>query len=327
MLTDGGNVEPTTFEGIASESFASLDGTGAPDGTPAAAEPAPAAAETPAAAAQPEAGEEGVTPAAADDGDFLTASGVSLEEMLEGVTDEAQRSFIERKYKEMQAHFSRRTAELSQRDKQAQGVASENEELRARLAELEARVTGVQPQPQPQGEAGDWRQRFVKAGFENEVTVEEAITDPQKLLALIRQEATFAARENDLVVLDAFDKRVSTVEGATFEAVQRASAQKVDALFEPYSEYRTPANENAMASLIDSNPALTLEQAFEIVVGPQLREETARFGHRLGEIAERKRRASVPSSGAPGNTGVVLPEKPKSLDEIIAYAQASANEG
>lgn len=334
MEENGGTIQETatSFDSIASEAFASLDGTGGEQGTTADAAPAQTDGD-PKEAAQPASAEEGGTPAVAegekpdgeaDTGDFLTASGVTLEEMLDGITDEAQRSFIERRYKEMQAHFSRRTQELSERDREAGSVASENEELKRRLAELEQRLGGDEPAKE---QPDDWRQRFINDGLGDEISVEDAVTDPTKLVEFIRQQAIRAARENDLVVLQAMDKRLSPLEGVTYESVQRASQQKVDSLFAPHPEYRTPQNEQKMATLVQQNPALTLEQAFEVVVGPQLRADAARFGQRLGEVSERKRRASVPSSSAPGSTGVQLPDKPKSLDEIIAYANEKANLG
>lgn len=320
-------MEPT-LDSIVSDVLGEL-GDPAPNPEPAApaasGEDGGASGEAPATAPT---GDEGGAAAQAE-ADFLAASGVTLEDLLEGIDDADQRSFIERRYKEMQAHFSRRTQEVAAREKAQQATESETvAELRKRLEELE---NGTAQRQEPAAVAPEeFRRRFATQGLGDLVTVEDAITDPQKFEQFTRQQAIIAARENGLEVIEAVDRRIAALERIAYETTMRESKMTVQKLFENAPEYQTPENTAAITALMQANPRLSLEQAFEVVVGPQQREGAYRLGQRVGEVAGRrteasaiaqKQRVSVPSS-ASGATGgeFELPARP-TLDDAFEFAR------
>lgn len=326
-LVDG----PQSLDEIAAAVIADIDApapeTETAGETPALETPAGAAPEpAPAAEAVAEAG----TPAEADSADFLQASGVTLEELLEGVEEPQARSFIESRYKQMQGHFSKRTAEAAESIKAKSALEQQNADLLARLEALETRAPQAPPvtPEQAQEQAADWRQRYLMQGIDKLITAEEAVTDPALFAAYVEQVATIKAREMNLQTMGAVDQRLRPVEQTTYQQALAYTQQLLTNLFADAPEYRTPQSEEAMGRLIDANPGLSLEQAFEIVVGPKMRDDAYRLGQTVGTVAARKTaeeraglkaRVSVPSSGASGDMGPELPEHP-SIDEAWEHA-------
>ena len=330
---------PQSFDEIAAAVIADMDAP-APEPETAGAVPA---LETPAGAApEPapvaDAAAEAGTTAEAESTDFLQASGVTLEELLEGVEDPQARSFIESRYKQMQGHFSKRTAEAAESIKAKSALEQQNADLLKRLEALEAqRPTQAPPvtPEQAQAQASDWRQRYIMQGIDKLITADEAVTDPALFAAYVEQVATIKAREMNLQTMGAVDQRLRPVEQMTYQQALAETQQTLTNLFAPAPEYRTPQVEEAMGRLIDANPGITLEQAFEIVVGPQMRGDAYRLGQTVGTVAARKTaeeraglkaRVSVPSSGASGDMGPELSDHP-SIDEAWEHAGRTLAQG
>lgn len=325
--------EARTVEDIAADVIAELD---APEGDEAASAE-PQAAEAPRAqepdGQQPEqSGDEEAraeadgAPAGAED--FLAASGVRLEDILEGIEDEQQRAFLESRYKDMQRYFFRRTEELAHQRKQAEQTVSEAEELRARVAALEQMLAQAQRgQQEPDGE--DAIQRYLYAGIERPLTPEEAIESPEKMAEFIRQQAIIEARRQQLPLIKATYERLSTVEQAVMERAYEVSRRQVEELFADFPQYRTPEVEQRIAELIERT-GVSLEDAFYAVLGPRLKEDALKLGFRMGEVKARKTseeaakaraQYAVPSGASAG----AQQEAPigRSLDEILDYAMRS----
>jgi hypothetical protein len=325
--------DATSLDDIGAEVVTLLDAPAADEGTPAV-EAIPAVVGDNAAEAGTTDGtrDDGEPAAPAEPADFLEASGVSLEDFLEGVEDPTQRALLENSYKSMQAHWTRRNQEMSTATKAGKAALTENEELKARLAALEQRAP--QPVPQPQAPK-DFRQEYIHQGLGKIITEEEAIESPLMLAQFVRQQSVIAARENMLPMIDVVNRRVQPLEGSVREMVSKENVTLVDNLFSKAPHLRTPEVEAQMVSLMEANPMLPLEVAFNAVVAPLLATDAFSVGQRAATVSARrsaeeqlaaKQRASVPS-GTTGNAGAGdddLPAKP-TLDDAFAFAQRSMN--
>lgn len=325
--------DSSSIEDIFADAVADMDATASDDdgttgdGAPDSGAASDQAADGSASAASDEGGDQ----QEAEPADFLAASGVTLEQMLEGVDDPNQRAFLESRYKDMQRHFTRRTQELS---KQAEKPAETDEaaQLRLRIAELEARSAPT-PQAAPLPSPDEAVKAFIYKGIDHVITEEEAVETPAKLGLYVKQQSLIAAREAQIPIMRANYERVSRIEAQQYQQALKESQTVVDNLFRDVPQYRTPEVESRIAEVFQANPALTLEDAFNVVLGPQLRTDSFRVGQRAGEVVARrtvepglKERMSVPAAGSVGETGPALPGRGASFDEVAAYAVESVNE-
>jgi len=279
-------------------------------------------------------------------GDCLTNANVTLEELLEGIEDPMQRQFIETRYKQMQGYFTKATQAVAREKEQIaaseQPASPEAGALRAQVdqltgmvnALLQAQKTPAPAQTQPK-DPDSWRREYITAGLGDEISVDDAVSDPAKFAAFIRQEAVKAARSEDLRVLEETNRRIAPVERMTMVSAQKEAASIADSIFASAPQYRTPENEQAMANVLHANPNLGYEQAFALVVGPQIQAEAFAMGQRTGEVAGRKRasemldkkaRYSVPSQGGGSAEAPDLPAG-AGFDEIFEAARKSVDGG
>lgn len=338
-----GNEGGGTVEEIALATLAEMDAPGDGGGEPAAE-----------AVPSPEPGSDGTSDDGSDDGsgsadgagetpsddgpsDFLHESGVSLEQVLEGIEDPSQRAFLETRYKQMQADYTRKTQQLAQqRNQQTQaepeGVAalkSEVETLRGLLGVLAQRPQQPQQMQQPQ-QPVDQKQRFIHAGITEPVSVEDAITDPtgKTLMKLIEQVTTMKARENDYLLLQQINQRFAPVEATVQQAAIGEAKNAVAALFSEETGanvYRTPENEQAIVAVMEKYPGMPLEAAFQVVIGPQVQADAYKFGQRVGAVSQGgaqgvsqdvKRQMSVPRGGGGSAAEPVEIPRGASVEEI-----------
>lgn len=269
--------------------------------------------------------------------DFLKRSGTSLEEILEGVEDEDLRNFYTRRYKEMQAHFTKRTQELSDKgDKPDAGsdLAAQNAALRQELDAIKSMLQDKRPegeQPEEPAPSAAEIDKLVYDGLGDLVTLEEATNDPKAFEKFVTQQSTIQARRAALSVSSIFQRKIAEQDALLRELVADRSRSMVDNLFDNAPDYRTPQVERLVAALMQADPKLSVQDAFTEVVGT-IQEHGAKsyeFGEQVGrkaaaKVLERKRQASVPSSGAGSSDEPELPDRP-SVREAFRYAIEAAD--
>ena len=325
-------LEPSSVDDIAAGVIADMDAPPAGEETRTDTSAAEGDKPTVGADAGDEAATAPVTPEGEASEDFLSVAGITLEEMLDGITDETQREFLTTRHKQMQAHFTRSNMAAREAAKQAPQLESTVEQLKAQLAEMQAKLERGETRQaqQPVPSSIDARHAFIHRGIDKVLTPEDAVTSEANLAEYVRQQAVIAAREAQLDTMGFINQRITPVESAAKRAAMAESEQMVERLFSDAPQYRTPEIEGQIAELLTANPSLPLEAAFHAVVGPMMQTDALRLGARAGEIRSQKLNArkaemSVPSSGG-APVAKPLPDRP-TVDEAFAYAIESLSQG